>query len=205
MNTFVKKTVKIFPKIRFLDIYMAGHNGFIAGGCFKQILTGQKIKDIDIFFNQQIDHAAAVVYFANHEDYISSYDNEKVVAYKNTKTNLRIELVKGSFGGVEEMLKRFDFSITKFAYYRETTKDEDTGEKTTEFFCKFHTDYFEHLVCKKLVLESEILFPVSTFERSLRYIKYGYGLCRESKQNLLTALKDADISDLSNSLYNGID
>lgn len=34
----------------FLDIYMTGHNGYIAGGCFKNIFNGQRIKDIDIFF-----------------------------------------------------------------------------------------------------------------------------------------------------------
>lgn len=65
--------------------------------------------------------------------------------------------------------------------------------------------FFEHLHMKKLVLNENILFPVSTFERSYRYRGYGYGLCRESKGHLLNALKTADISNLSNELYFGLD
>lgn len=204
MNSFVDKSAKVLNKVRFLDIYMAGHKGYIAGGCFKNIFEGKKIKDIDVFFESEKDHTEAVIYFKDNEDYVFSYKNEKVNAYKNTKTNIRVELVKGSYGTAQEMLEGFDFSIAKFSYYRKITKDEN-GEESTEFVCKFHTDFFEHLMCKKLVLEPTILFPVSTWERALRYTKYGYGLCFESKQNLLTTLKDADISDLSNSLYNGID
>jgi len=205
MNTFIEKSAKVLTKVRFLDIYMTGHNGFIAGGCFKQIFSDKKVKDIDIFFHSETDHASAAIYFKANDDYVFSYENQNVVAYKNKKTDIRVELVRSSFGGISEMLEKFDFSITKFAYYKKETKDEEAQEKSIEYVCKFHIDYFEHLVCKKLVLEPTILFPASTWERSMRYIKYGYGLCRESKGNLLTALKDADISDLSNSLYNGID
>lgn len=204
MNTFIDKSAKVLTKVRFLDIYMLGHNGYIAGGCFKNIFEGKKIKDIDIFFENENQHTEAVLYLEDNEDYVFSYENEKVKAFKNTKTNIRIELVKGSFGTAQEMLERFDFSIVKFAYYKQLTIGED-GETSTEFVCKLHTDFFEHLMCKKLVLEPTIIFPVSTWERSLRYTKYGYGLCFESKKHLLTAIKESDISDLSNSLYDGID
>ena len=32
---------------------MMGHKGYIAGGCFKNIFNGEKIKDIDIFFDDE--------------------------------------------------------------------------------------------------------------------------------------------------------
>ena len=66
-------------------------------------------------------------------------------------------------------------------------------------------DFFEDLILKKLVLEPDILFPISTFERSYRYRGYGYGLCKESKANLLNALQGADTTNLSNELYFGLD
>ncbi len=51
MNTSYKEnTPDNFWQIRWLDRYMEGHNGFIAGGCFKNILSGERVKDIDIFF-----------------------------------------------------------------------------------------------------------------------------------------------------------
>lgn len=186
------------PKVLRLDIYMVGHKGFIAGGVFKNIFTGVKIKDVDIFFLSVEDFNQAVEYYKASEDYVFSYENKNTVAYKNKKTNIRVELIRHVFGTAEEISK-FDFSITKFAYFKEVAED------STEYKLIFHKDFFEHLTNKKLVLEKDIIYPISTFERSYRYNKYGYGLCRESKENLINAIKQVEIIDLSNELYFGID
>lgn len=204
MNTFTEKSALVFPKVRFLDIYMAGHNGYIAGGCFKSIFEGKKIKDLDIFFANEMDFAKANIYFKESQDYDFVYENSKATSYRNKKTLIRIELIQKTYGSPEEMLSKFDFSIAKFAYIKRQAANED-GSTSISYNCFFHTDYFEHIMCKKLVLEKEIIFPVSTFERALRYTGYGYKLCRESKENLLNALKGADMTDLSLSLYDGID
>lgn len=45
MNNFVIDTPDNFWQIRWLDKYMEGHKGFIAGGCFKNILSGERVKD----------------------------------------------------------------------------------------------------------------------------------------------------------------
>ena len=45
--------------LRQLDKFMSGHNGFIAGGCFKNLFNHEKIKDIDVFFKTQDDFTAA--------------------------------------------------------------------------------------------------------------------------------------------------
>ena len=42
MNNFIIDTPDNFWQIRWLDKYMEGHKGFIAGGCFKNILSGEK-------------------------------------------------------------------------------------------------------------------------------------------------------------------
>lgn len=47
---FTIKDKDVFFKIRRLDKYMTNHKGYIAGGCFKNIFTDTKIKDLDIFF-----------------------------------------------------------------------------------------------------------------------------------------------------------
>lgn len=203
MQTFIEKDPSVFFKLRFLDIYMAGHRGFIAGGCFKNIFQNVKIKDIDLFFEYEIDFTNANIYFKGNTDYIPSYENKNTVAYKNTKTNMRVELVRSQYGTAQDIISKFDFSVVKFSYFRKRIITEE-GEKTT-FMCMHHTDYFEHLTLKKLVLEKEILFPVSTFERSYRYTKYGFGLCRESKENLLNAIKGTETINISNDLYFGFD
>lgn len=63
MNNFVIDTPDNFWQIRWLDKYMEGHKGFIAGGCFKNILSGEKVKDIDIFFESESDFQEAVNLF----------------------------------------------------------------------------------------------------------------------------------------------
>lgn len=203
MNTFTEKGANIFPKIRFLDIYMVGHKGYIAGGCFKNIFANERIKDLDVFFETEKDFIEAELYFKKLEGHSFVYENAKVIAFKNEKTGIRIELVRSNFGSPEEILSMFDFSITKFAYIKKVTPptEDNMFEETTEFKAFFHVDFFEHLQCKKLVLEPEIEYPISTWERSYKYRDYGFKLCRESKENLLTALRTADIDEMSNIWY----
>ena len=197
--TYITKSPQVLTKVRFLDVYMAGHRGYIAGGCFKNIFQNNRIKDIDVFFENETDFSEAVIHFKGSPDYVFSYENKNTVAYKNIITNIRVELIRRFFAPAAEMLDSFDFSITKFAYVKTRVEDSVT------FDCLFHPDFFEHLVCKKLVLGTNILFPVSTFERSLRYSRYGFGLCKESKQNLVENLKRTNIDDFSDALYFGID
>lgn len=187
-------------KLNVLTPYMTGHKGFMAGGCFKNLFNGEKIKDIDVFFETEIDFFSAVKYFEGNEEYRKHYDNKKVVAFKESKSGIVVELIKSVFGSPEQILAKFDFSITKFAYYKQEKGD------SVSYVALYHEKFFEHLHLKKLVLNKEIYFPVSTFERSLRYTRYGYGLCRESKSNLIDALRALPVlDDMSNALYDGMD
>lgn len=196
---FIERPKESYNKIRFLDLYMEGHKGFIAGGCFKNIFKGSKIKDLDMFFESDTDFKQAHDFFASNDDYVFSYSNDKVCAFKNKNTNIRIELVKKTYGTASEILSMFDFSITKYAYAK---KSEGDG---IVYYNLFVNTFFEDLVNNKLVIDDKLLFPVSSWERSYRYRSYGYGLCRESKEKLIEALKTADTTDLSNELYFGID
>lgn len=199
MNKYRIKSNKEISKVMFLDIYMTGHNGYIAGGCFKNIFNGQRIKDIDIFFLTKEDFIEACEYYDDNENYVFSYENNNTKAFKNKETNIRLELICSQFGEPLDILSKFDFSITKFAYYKDKSEDE------TEYKCMYHEDFFEHLIAKKLVVEKDIFFPVSTFNRVLRYSRYGYGLCRESKINIINSLQGQNPESISDELYFGFD
>ena len=207
--------------LNWLDKFMSGHKGFICGGCFKNIFNNEKTKDLDIFFRNAEDWGTAVLYFdeksVGYEDfdygplseedaeYQFYYENPKVKAYKHLKSGTVIELCKAIFGSPEEIISSFDFTITKFAYYKE--KVEEDGETYIEdkIVCDEH--FFEHLHLKRLVIDDKIPFPMSTFERVLRYAKYGYFPCSETKIKLAKAIKelpDAEV-EVSNSLYDGMD
>lgn len=206
MSKYLEESSWNFTEIKWLDKYMVGHSGFIAGGCFKHIFNKEKIKDVDLFFTSEEEHAKAVMYFQGHDkEFVQHYENKKVVAFKDKKTGLTIELVKATFGTATDVIDGFDFTITKFAYYKHT-EDDENGEETTTYKCIYHPHYFEHLILKRTVIDDKIPFPVSTFERMFRYAKYGYFPCRDAKQKIIEAIHDiSQLPDVSLSLYDGLD
>lgn len=197
MDNFIEND-DIF-KVNVLNRYMEHHNGFIAGGVFKNVISGQAFKDVDIFFKSEEDFNKCLSHFDDNDLFIKYYENKNAVCFKNIKNNVKVDLVRGKFGTPKEIISDFDFTVTKFAYFKDVSEDSST------YKCIYHKDYFEHLTLKKLVIDDKLVFPISTFERSYRYMKYGFGLCRESKAKLIESLRDADTSNLSMDLYFGFD
>lgn len=242
---FVKESRDNYWILNWLDEFMIGHKGFICGGCFKNIFNKEKVKDLDIFFKSRADFEEAIEYYdsktaghwidydADNEldeddaEYKFLYENKNVKAYIHKKTGVRIELCSKIFGTAEDILNQFDFTITKFAYYKaevedetdaevvETPFDDGFGEKTDIVDVKKHIEYkilvhdkfFEHLHMKRLVTDNKILFPMSTLERAFRYAKYGYFPCKETKMKMARAIKEMSDEQLevSESLYDGMD
>lgn len=199
-SKFIIKNNDAFFKCRRLDPYMANHKGYISGGCFKDIFQNKKFRDIDIFFETNEDFNDAVNLYQTNEEYIFVYENKNAICFKNTKTKIKVELVKSKFAKVDEMLSSFDFTIVKFAYYKETD-----GENT-EWKYKYHSSFFEDLTNKKLVIDDDQTpFPLNTFERTYKYRKYGFGMCRETKAKLIKMLQGVNTEDLGKDLYFGFD
>ena len=184
---------------------MEGHKGFICGGCFKNLFNGEKIKDIDVFFHNSTDFYQAVTYFKANKDYVLYYENFNVTAFMHVETKTVVELCKKIFGSPEWILNRFDFTITKFAYFKK--QEIVDGEVKTHYTVLVHKDFFEHLHQKRLVVDDAIPYPMSTYERMFRYAKYGYQPCRETKLRVALAIKALPETEivLGKSLYNGID
>lgn len=236
----IEKDRSNFGMLNWLDQYMEGHKGFIAGGCFKNIFCKEKVKDIDIFFENEDDYQEAVNYFDSmtpgyegddkrEETYIFHYQNDNVKAYINAQTGIRIELCRAVFGTAKEVISQFDFTVAKFAYYKAEVGDEtgaeadpfdfDGMEELAEYYTgrKLEThieykivcdeNYFEHLHLKRLVTDDKIPFPMSTFERMIRYIGYGYRPCRETKVKIAMAIHDLSEQEIvtGESLYDGMD
>ena len=99
----VEKDVGDFAMLGWLDQYMVGHKGFIAGGCFKNILSGQRAKDIDIFFEKEADFYEAEAYFDrqtptyNRPDKMDTryhflYESKNAKGYIDIGSKVRIEL-----------------------------------------------------------------------------------------------------------------
>lgn len=190
------------PHLGTLKKYIQDHNGYIAGGAFKQVILGEKPKDLDIFFRNSVDYKVAVDHY-EALGFKKLYENENCVSYVDKDTGAHFELIKAIFGEPEEVLESFDFTVSKFAFAQVLDSNEDE-----EFKIYHHEKFFEHLMLKRLVLDDKIPFPINTFERILRYESYGFKLCRESKEKILKAIQASpaiESIDLSDSLYNGMD
>lgn len=136
--------------------------------------------------------------------------NEKVCAFQKEGEKVWIEFIESEFGKPKEILRSFDFTVTKMAYYKEPKYEEKEDDYfpfssasivAYEYKLLYHEKFFEHLHMKRLVIDENIPFPVSTWERSYRYKGYGYNMCRETKKKLLQAIKGVNVEEEDVSLY----
>lgn len=199
-----------YMAITQLNEFMSGHRGYIAGGVFKNIFKNEKIKDVDVFFEAREDFLEAVDYYKKNEDYSVGYKNDRVESFTHKPSGIVIELIKHKFKKPLSMIKEFDFTISKFVYYKLYKEDED-GEETVEWKIAFHNRFFEHLMMNRLVIDQpfeEIIFPISSYNRMFKYGQYGYFPCRETKVKVIEALRNLDEFDeeaLALGLYFGMD
>ncbi len=193
--------------LRQLDKFMIGHKGFIAGGCFKNIFNNEPIKDIDVFFKSSADFNNAVSYFNGDEDFESYYESKNVTAFRHKASGVSVELVQTIFGTPKEIIGEFDFTVVKFAYYKEDVVDDELGLETCTYKAIYHKNFFEHLHLKRAIIDDKIPKPMSTFNRLLKYRKYGYVPCVETKQKLINALRNLSESEIlvPTNFYEGID
>lgn len=195
-----------YVKLRQLDQYMMGHKGYIAGGVFKNIFNNEKYKDVDIFFESENDYILANHEFRTNSKYTYRYKNQKVTAYLNNETGVTVELIKHRFKRPLDMIDEFDFTITKFVYYKEGDAEEESNWKVA-----YHKRFFEHLHMKRLVIDQDIIdiiLPVNSLNRMFRYARYGYFPCRETKAKIIEAIRGlSSFSEelLTRELYNGLD
>ena len=202
-STFVTSDPEHIFALRQMDKFMVGHRGFIAGGCFKNLFSHERIKDIDVFFRFFADWQDATIALASDDDFEEAYESENVTAFRHIKLGTVVELVRSIFGSPEEIISQFDFTVAKFAYYKELSEDEES----LTYKAVYHKDFFEHLHLKRLIIDDGIPKPMSTFERMLRYRKYGYTPCTETKQKLINALRRLPEGDVlvPTNFYAGID
>ena len=199
-----------YPQIRFMKEFLIGHPGFIAGGCFKSVFSGGTPHDLDMFFRDMQEYTDAIRYFAeNADEYERGYKNKNVESFIHKRTGIRIECVKKVFGEPEAILSGFDFTITKFAFYVEAEPPSDPDEPWSYTdWVMYHPDFFEHLLMKRLVVDDNLPFPVSSFHRTYKYAASGFLPCRETKLKLIRALRDlpeVKDTDLAKSFYEGVD
>jgi hypothetical protein len=199
----VRNTIDFKPVWYLKDIIRETACGYIAGGCFKDIFSGKTPKDYDIFFYNEHDYNTTLYCVDNDAKWRKKYSNDKVQAFYNDD-GITIELNHSIFGKPQKVMKEFDFVLDQVSY----TESETEGQ----YELIYHKNFFEDLQMKRLTI-TKVSYPLSTFNRALRYTGYGYNLCLDSKIELAKHIMafdmpktDDDIEKaIGGGLYNGRD
>ena len=170
--------------IEMLDNYLIGHNGFVAGGCFKDLFSDKPPKDIDIFFENANDFEIAKKLFLKKHKQKSA--NDTCATFFDSKLGVSLQLISKVFGSPEKIIDNFDFSVCKFAY-----------RKTN---IVFYDRFFED-INKKIISIGKMQYPISTLKRAFRYVgAYGYHLSNEQLFIILDAIND-DVDSIYEEYY----
>lgn len=199
-----------FPaQVKWLYKYMKDHNGFVAGGAFKDIFEGKQVRDLDMFFKSKEDWIEAVDMFKDNEDYAHYYTNNNVTAFKHKVTGVVVECICKVFGEPEEIINNFDFTIAKMAYDYVLDPKSSEEEPLYKGIVYYSDKFFEHLTLKRLVIDDKLLYPMDTFHRLFKYAKKGFYPCRMSKIKMMKAIHDIEdislVDNISFYLADGID
>jgi hypothetical protein len=198
------------PQLSQFNQYLHHHGDCIAGGFAKHVFTGAHPRDLDLYFINEQNMMDTYDHMIN-DGWEQSYKNDNATGLR--RNGISVDLVTYAFGTAEEIINGFDFSITKFAYRM------IADGKNVRYEAVFHPDFFEHLITHRLVIDDDMVMPLSTFQRMFKYTRYGYNMCRESKVKLLMAIREwsgvtdinhtptpGDLEEaLSSSLYESID
>jgi hypothetical protein len=191
--------------LEWLSEYLKGHSGFIAGGCYKNIFREEKIKDIDIFFYNETEFKKGLdVFHINCFRYFKVYENDRAVGFRDKQKGVAIDLIRKTYGTPQQVIDKFDFTITKMALYMDNKYDTCLEGEVWKMYVCYHPEFFKHLQLRMLEVEGNLLYPVSTFERMIRYVEYGYFPSKECKRIIINNLRDdtRPLDDLSNTKDN---
>ena len=156
-------------------------HGFIAGGACRSTIAGEEIKDFDIFCFTEEDYEPLKKIMSNM--YGETRENDLVFQVGS------IQLVKPrqndfvkTFGSPREVVSKFDFSVCR-VYTLDGTR-----------FIWLDDEFQDDIQNKRLRIKN-IICPISTFKRVIKYAKRGYYINTFMIVHLFNNFRNIDSSD----------
>ena len=96
---------KILKFLEKLPLPYTDHGIIIAGGCFKDILTDQIPRDVDLYFKKKEN----LDYYKRNFIPATAEEHENDITFVS-KDGIKIDVIKCQFGSPGEIISRFDFT-----------------------------------------------------------------------------------------------
>lgn len=169
LNYIPKKIVELLKK----------HNGFVAGGALTSIFSRKEINDIDLYFKSTADCNAFIsacrmdkrylakvdseniadLYKRSHKDVMATYQTTNALSFVYGKR--KFQVIKKFTGEPSEIFNHFDFTINMGAWMPDGV-----------FW--LYKDFFEDLARRRLMINVNTFYPISTVVRVFKYVRKGY-------------------------------
>ena len=150
-----------------------GNGVWIAGGCIRRTISGQKLdSDVDFFFSSEAKFNETVEFFKKEHKEISNWrENEFNISF-----DVKFHIDHG------EYTETYKIQLIKFAYYENVEKLFDSFDYT---ICMFGTDgkdlycgdYSLYDLGLRRLVPHKITFPVASLRRLIKYTQQGYYIC----------------------------
>lgn len=166
---------------------MVENESFIAGGVFKDMLIEgppTTPKDIDVFFYNAGGYNNAVERFRASQKYEFLYNTSNSMGFQHKENKFVVDLVCYQFGTPMQVIDRFDFTVCKMAFYRESDK------------CRlvYHHEFTKDLANKSLNTPVSVGHKADLFfNRIIRYVNYGFRPDISTKRALFNAIRDSSL------------
>lgn len=143
-----------------LDLGLLSTTAWLAGGALRTLIDSEDvINDYDLFF-QNAESSIEVKNKLITAGFECTYECPNGFLFTYRKDSIKIQLIcQNTYSNTEELLKSFDFTVTCAA---------TDGE-----FLYFSTAFVKDIKKKELHL-SNLVYPVATFKRVMKYASRGY-------------------------------
>ena len=142
-------------------------NFCFGGGCIQSMLSGEKVKDVDLFSANYEETNKFLV----AKGYTPTWSNAKLTNYRID--GFTVQVIDHPYRDPLSLIAEFDFTIACSAL--------------TSGGLYVHDRFFQDLAGKRLVF-NKITFPLSSLERVARYSRKGFVLCPVGLQLIAKAL-----------------
>lgn len=149
------KYLKIHPHIMIL----IGSGVYCAGGAARSFVSGEPIRDYDLFF-KNADELRYVRNFFKSRNALLKFECPEGKMFSYVYQGIKVQLVCSSFyKDINELLSSFDFTVTQFAF-------------DDQYFYTYYKSLYD---CKhKRLRLNKLSFPSASIKRIHKYITYGY-------------------------------